>query len=599
MEPQQWYQQQVAQYTAALSKLRGMTGSIAIARLISFLAFVYAAYTMFTNPNDTGTWVVVTLLLLAVFILFVRVALKLKDRKALLERLLFVNTNELAVLQNKLNEFDTGETIPEDATSYNQDYTGDLDIFGPSSLYHLINRTTTWHGATQLADLLRQPLSSKNEIEAHQQAVEQFSKQKELRQMITAQGLLQKEEAVDFYGLYSWIGQAGILHNQKWLAVLRWVLPAINIAFLLYYLSSDNYFPLVASVAVSWMVTGRFLKNINQQHVLISKKTAVLEQYASILSHFSQVDAGNAGLLQQHKQQASEAHAAIKKLSSLASFFDQRLNWLVLIFLNSLFLYDIQVLWSLEKWKQENSEEFEKWIATVGKIETLNSLATFAFNNPHYQYPQVANEGTFITATQMAHPLIPATERVANDCSFGLNEQLVLVTGSNMSGKTTFLRTLGVNLLLAQCGTPVCARKFSFTPMTICTSIRVSDSLQEHTSYFMAELKRLQEIVHILQEGEQPVLVLIDEILRGTNSEDKTHGSELFIKKLLQYRCLTLFATHDLALSRLEEELPGRVSNYCFESIIREDELIFDYQLQRGVAKNKNATFLMKKMEII
>jgi DNA mismatch repair ATPase MutS len=199
----------------------------------------------------------------------------------------------------------------------------------------------------------------------------------------------------------------------------------------------------------------------------------------------------------------------------------------------------------------------------------------------------------------MAHPLIPAEGRVANDCSFGENEKLVLVTGSNMSGKTTFLRTLGINLVLAQCGAPVCATAFSFTPMVIRGSIRVSDSLQEQTSYFMAELKRLQQIIHFLQQQTTPVLILIDEILRGTNSEDKTYGSEQFIKKLIRYRCLTLFATHDLTLSRLEEDLPGQVSNYCFESTIRNGELLFDYTLQRGVAKNKNASFLMEKMEII
>ncbi|HMH31448.1 MAG TPA: hypothetical protein VK543_00370, partial [Puia sp.] len=171
-------------------------------------------------------------------------------------------------------------------------------------------------------------------------------------------------------------------------------------------------------------------------------------------------------------------------------------------------------------------------------------------------------------------------------------------TGSNMSGKTTFLRTIGVNLLLAQIGACVCAASFRFVPMSILSSIRISDSLQEHTSYFMAELKRLHQIVLELQKGK-PALVLIDEILRGTNSEDKTHGSEQFIRKLLQYDCLVLFATHDLTLSKLEQAFPGTIANHCFESSIRQDELFFDYKLQTGVAKNKNASFLMKKMQII
>ncbi|MBO9636372.1 MAG: DNA mismatch repair protein MutS, partial [Chitinophagaceae bacterium] len=221
------------------------------------------------------------------------------------------------------------------------------------------------------------------------------------------------------------------------------------------------------------------------------------------------------------------------------------------------------------------------------------------FNNPDFHCPTVQSDKMVIAATALAHPLIPAGERVANDFTIGEAEQLMLVTGSNMSGKTTFLRTIGVNLLLAQCGAPVCANSFAFMPMNILSSIRVSDSLQEHTSYFMAELKQLQQIIRFLQHSPSPSLILIDEILRGTNSEDKTHGSDQFIRKLLQYRCLTLFATHDLALSVLENELPGKLSNYCFESIIRDGELIFDYTLQRGVAKNKNASFLMKKMAII
>jgi DNA mismatch repair ATPase MutS len=267
---------------------------------------------------------------------------------------------------------------------------------------------------------------------------------------------------------------------------------------------------------------------------------------------------------------------------------------------------------ALEKWKEANKAFFPRWIDAVGSIECLNSLATFAFNNPGYQYPEpmaarepssgasadATSSPLFLSATKIAHPLIPAAERITNDFTIGQPDRLILVTGSNMSGKTTFLRTIGVNLLLAQCGAPVCADRFSFTPMQILTSLRVSDSLQEHTSYFMAELKKLQKIIHRLRTGE-PSLVLIDEILRGTNSEDKTYGSEQFIRRLIQYQCLSLFATHDLSLGQLEQELPGIVANYCFESTIEDGNLHFDYRLQRGIARNRNASFLMKKMEII
>ncbi len=240
---------------------------------------------------------------------------------------------------------------------------------------------------------------------------------------------------------------------------------------------------------------------------------------------------------------------------------------LVILFLNSLFLYDLQCMWALESWKATNKDRFAGWIDCVGIIETLNSLATFAYNNPANHWPAVNDQALHISGKALAHPLIPAGECVANDFTMGVQERLVLVTGSNMSGKTTFLRTVGVNLLLAQCGAPVSAQSFDFTPMNILSSIRVSDSLQEHTSYFMAELKRLKQIILYLQQNKAPALVLIDEILRGTNSEDKTHGSEQFIKKLLQYNCLTMFATHDLSLSVLEQELPENLTTIALKAL--------------------------------
>jgi DNA mismatch repair ATPase MutS len=439
----------------------------------------------------------------------------------------------------------------------------------------------------------------KEDIEQQQQAIQSLSTQKELRQLLTAHGLLNEEKEGTLNDISGWLQQPPVLLNKRWIQWLRWLVPVYSSIAIFYWLLTNNYQWLIPAALLCWLINGPFFKQITQQHNLLGKKQSILDQYAAILSNFSKADAGNSLQLQKEKAIALEAHQSVKKLSRLSYMFDQRLNLAIGFLANSLFLFDIQCLWALEKWKQQHKDRFPDWSRCVGTIEALNSLATFAFNYPQYKYPVVATNNISIAATQMAHPLIPVKESVANDATFGINEQLVLVTGSNMSGKTTFLRTLGVNLILAQCGAPVCAATFVFTPMVIRSSIRVSDSLQEHTSYFMAELKRLQQIIHYLQQQTAPVLILIDEILRGTNSEDKTHGSEQFIKKLLQYRCLTLFATHDLTLSRLEDELPGKVNNYCFESTISNGDLLFDYKLQRGVAKNKNASFLMEKMEII
>lgn len=587
-----FYEEKVQYYNKALTSIRPYTTLVAALRLVCFGAFACAVY-KWISSHSTG-WITGTLLLAAVFAILVRMAWRLNDRKALLEKLLFINTNECQVLQNKPNQFGNGDAF----VSHDQ-ISGDLDIFGAGSLYLLLNRTTTWHGSQQLSTLLVEPQLSKNTIENQQQAVKLLSAQRELGQLLTAHGLLNEEKEGNLNEIGAWLQQPLIVHGNVLINILRYITSLYSAVFLTGWLLTGSYYLLIPVIFVNWSIIGKYAKRIHEQHTLLGKKESILNQYASILSLFSKVETGESALLKKEKAQAVEAHQSVKKLSRLSAMFDQRLNLAVNIFLNSFFMYDIQCLWSLESWKRRHKARFNEWSHCVGMIETLNSLSTFAFNNPSFQYPSVTTGAPAVSAVQLAHPLIASEARVANDCSFGTHEQLVLVTGSNMSGKTTFLRTLGVNLILAQCGAPVCAASFSFTPMVIRSSIRVSDSLQEQTSYFMAELKRLQQIIHYLQQQSVPVLILIDEILRGTNSEDKTYGSEQFIKKLLHYNCLTLFATHDLMLSRLEKELPGKVSNYCFESTIRNGELLFDYTLQRGVAKNKNASFLMEKMEII
>jgi DNA mismatch repair ATPase MutS len=591
-KPIEFYKERAELYKEQLSGIQNTYRLVSFFRLLSFVAFLIAGYQWLSLRTDL--LLIISLLSIVVFVILIRIALKLNDRKALTEKLLFINENEIHILRHEPSGFNDAANL-----GTNEDYTGDLDIFGPGSLFQLLNRTTTYHGTRELAGLLTSPILSKEMIEMQQQAIKTLSPQKELRQMITAHGLLHQENEGNLYDIMSWLQLPPILHGKNWLNIFRFALPVLNVAALVFYLYTDNYLLLTLGIIISWSMIGAYAKRIHRQHGLLGKKQTILEQYASVLTYFSKVDAGNSQLLQREQGVARSAHDAIKQLSRLASFFDQRLNFLVNLFLNSFFMYDIQCLWALENWKKRHAGRFNEWIHCVGSIETLNSLATFAFNYPSYQYPTINENIVGISTEQLAHPLIPEHERVANDMTIGKDERLVLVTGSNMSGKTTFLRTLGVNLLLAQCGAPVCAKRFEFTPMNIRTSIRVNDSLQEHTSYFMAELKRLQQIIKHLEKSKSPTLVMIDEILRGTNSEDKTHGSEQFIKKLLQYNCLTLFATHDLALSVLETALPAQVRNYCFESVIRDGELLFDYTLRQGVAKNKNASFLMQKMEII
>jgi len=590
--PGPYYEEQIASYTTRLVIVRERLFLLAILRLICFVGLCVAAY--YSIPSFPFLITALAIVLLTGFIVLIKLNFRLSDQKALLEKLLFVNTNEQAVLNNQPNGFPDGkDQLDSDS------YLDDLDIFGPRSLFHLLNRTTTTHGKARLSSLLRKPILTIPDIIRQQQAIRVMTAQPDKRQLLTAKGLLVDEKEGNLYSLLDWLATPSRIHSRMGMTILRWLLIAYNLFCIGLYLATDMYLPLLLGVILSWIITASYKTYIFHQHLLISKKQAILDQYSSILAVFNTMDTRGSSLLQEEQTRTGRAYHAIRRLSQLSAFFDQRLNMLVNILLNSFLLYDLQCMAALEKWKESYKKEFPEWIEAVGNIECLNSLATLAFSNPSFTYPTPLDGGQLqIAATGMAHPLIPAGERVTNDCTIGRDQRLILVTGSNMSGKTTFLRTTGVNLLLAQCGAPVCATSFSFTPMQLLTSLRVSDSLQEHTSYFMAELKKLQRIIHRIQENT-PSLVLIDEILRGTNSDDKTYGSEQFIRKLLQYPCLSFFATHDLSLGSLENELPGLVSNYCFESIIDGNELHFDYRLRQGIARNRNASFLMKKMDII
>jgi len=629
-----FYRDQIADCNAGIRQLQNKLNGLSLLRVVLFGSLCFTIYAL-TQGFSTNLFVL-TLLLAAAFVACINVYYGWKDERRLLEKLRFVSTNELAVLAGETNAFPDGAAYLD-----NDNYLDDLDIFGRRSLFHTLNRTTTARGAASLAERLRQPPMQGEEIIRQQDAIRALSAQTDLRRLLTATGLVMQETVttaapggspadLDMNKLREWLETSPRIANRIILRIGMALVEVYSLVAIYLCIVNNAYAPILIAFVICRLVQAGFLKYIGHQHQLIGHNHGVLDQFAGILGVFNKTDTTGSLVLQELRTHTGNAHAAIRRLSRLTNAFDQRLNLLVNLVLSNFFFYDLHCMIGLERWKAANRAELLTWLDAVATVESLNSLATFAFNNPDNNYPTPITEaspapqahltegqapgsvkgdaqvgltdgqapGLFIDATRLGHPLIPAARRVANDLTIGRAERLILVTGSNMSGKTTFLRTLGVNLLMAQCGLPVCAATFVFTPMQLLTSLRISDSLQDQTSYFMAELKKLQKIIRRLETGA-PALVLIDEILRGTNSEDKTYGSEQFIRKLLQYHCLSLFATHDLSLGQLEHSNPGAVHNYCFESIIEAGELHFDYRLQRGIARNRNASFLMQKMDII
>jgi DNA mismatch repair ATPase MutS len=362
------------------------------------------------------------------------------------------------------------------------------------------------------------------------------------------------------------------------------------------FFDSSRFWYLLYLLLVNYSVLSPFLMRTNQYQSVISRKHELLEGYAHLL-HIIREQSFKQEELNQRAEGARQGMKEVKKLSKLLNIFDQRLNMLLGAVFNGLFLFDFLMLHFLENWKDKNSAHILEWIEITGWTDAMISLAGFASNHPDFVLPAISSRETEMELKGLGHPLIPDLKRVDNDLGIK-GEKVVVITGANMAGKSTFLRSLGVNMVLAYVGCPVCATAFRSSYGGLYSSMRTADSLKDEESYFLAEIKRLQLIVKRMEEGE-PLLILLDEVLKGTNTTDKKKGSVGLIQRSLNYPIRCFIATHDLSLGELEKEHKGQVVNYCFESYIKEMELSFDYTIRKGIATNMNASFLMKKMGIM
>jgi hypothetical protein len=593
MAPITIYEQQVNDYKAEISQLQQRLSGLGWVRLFCFLAALFCGYAYFRDNFET-IWLLPVVVLAAAFMYILGKYQAVQDHLTLSKTLLDLNEKEWRLATTGQSGFQDGEGYSDEQ----HPYTGDLDVFGHASLYSHMNRTGTLMGSRKLAECLQEPLKEVQDILQTQEAVHKLVPRVKFRQLLTAQSTLAKEKPGDVSSLYKWLQLPLEFLGKKWLNIIRWINPAFLIAAVVYYFISNEYYPISIFLCINWLILGSNVKKVNAQHQLISNKEKIFSKFALLLKLINEEEIEGASLLNEHKEKAASANVALHRLAGICNALDQRMNLIVGVFLNSFVLYDLHCAFAIERWKVRYREEVPVWMDVIARMEALNSMATFAFNHPEYIYPQVNEHAPQLVAKGVGHPLIPADDCVRNDIRIGDPQHFLIITGSNMSGKSTFLRSVGSNLLLALSGMPVCAASFVCSPMRIMTSMRIKDSIAKHTSYFQAELLRLQQIVEVLKTGER-VFILLDEILKGTNSEDKLSGSRKLIEHFLQYRCLGMIATHDLELGHLEETYPQKISNYCFESTIREDQLFFDYRIREGVARNKNATFLMQKMQII
>ena len=591
----QAYSENIIKYKALVGRTEKRLLIFSLSRLFVFItAFVFLFLLWGVSPIIAVT--VFTVFLVIFFILLKRFS-KLSYKKTFYRNLLQINMNELKGMNDDHSSFYGGDEFIDP----HHDFSHDLDLFGNSSLYQYLNRTCTGRGRHFLAEWLGRPYALSTQMTERQEAVAELSAKRDWRQQFNAYGMagMMTDEAMNDFN--NWLLAAPSFAAGKTYRVIRILMPIlVIILFVLSIAGSIHYSLFILFFLINLLVISINLREINHIHALISGKHRMLKTLQQLMFHFEDHEF-RCNYLKRLQDTLSHgegpASKSLRQLSDIVHAFDSRLNLLMAGILNGFLLWDIQCIGRLDKWKRSASELLPLWFDKLGRADALCSLANYAGNNPDYCYPEQASDKTFLSAKKMGHPLIPARERVRNDFSISGSGEITIITGANMAGKSTFLRTTAVNMILAMTAAPVCAAKFVFSPCKVFSSMRTSDSLSDKESYFYAELKRLSLLKERL-ENKENILFLLDEILKGTNSKDKSEGSRLFTEQLVELKATGIIATHDVLLGKLADKY-GQIKNQCFEIEIEGDEVKFDYLLREGMTTKMNAAILMKQMGII
>lgn len=589
------YTLRISTYSSEKQKLVKKQKHLPLLRLGLFLMFAILVYRYLTIQSAisgiTAMSALVALIVLSI------IDSKLKNRMRLVDILISINQKEVSALENNYSSFDPGNEFVDES----HDYTHDLDIFGAGSLFQYINRTSTILGKFRLAEYLSNSFGYSSEVITRQEAVKELSEMIELRQQLQLLFHDEKIEVTDKTETEQWLKSESPVSNIKLLQVLAYGLPVVTLTCIVLSIPGIIAFPSVL-IVLQLMIVFLYARQTMQVQNIITSKSKILNHYAQCLFQIESTRFTSKYFTNLQNelvaQEGKNPSKAIHQLSAILNYMDSNLNLLVAIFLNGLFMFNLHLLLKAEKWKKQYRESVPKWFDAIATFDAMCSLANFAYNHPEYTFPEPLSGEFEFSALNLGHPLIDAEHRVVNTIAIKGWNQFAIITGANMSGKSTFLRTIGVNYILSMTGAPVCASNLSFYPIQIHSSIRTSDSLTRNESYFYAELKRLKQIIDEL-EGGRKKLILLDEILKGTNSKDKQSGSIALIEQLLHYKSVGLFATHDLMLGELANRFPGQVNNLCFEIQIEGDKMLIDYKLHDGVCKNLNATYLMKNMGIL
>ncbi len=587
-----FHKQLKSETAISINKLKRIINRMYIYRLTSFIS-IFAGFWIFRNHTEIAALVSIGFTIL--FLWLVRKNILLENEIRYHATRLRLIERELKALQFDFSDFSNGQEFSDPG----HPYLNDLDIFGPGSLYQSINRTTTSGGSRVLANWFMTPEMNYTEIFERQIIVNELSGMRKWRlDFLTEGNLLEISETEKTFLTDTNQSMLNITQSRVFKNAVG-ILPLFTISALLLFIITGIHIYLVTFLFINFCFGFFYRKEVERFYNIFGNKSNIVRKYLGIIQLTENQIYNSAGML---KLQAKitipvKAFDEMKKLSKIMTRFDYRSNILVGLILNLLSLWDIRCILLLWKWNELNKQNLKIWTGTIEEIDALVSLANFRDNNPGYEFP-VVQKGPFIfSAKNMGHPLLNPQKRIDNNFELSSVPKIAIITGANMAGKSTFLRSIGVNMVLAHMGAPVCCSSMVFTPVPLFTSMRTTDSLIKDESYFLAELKRLADIMKHLRKDET-LLVILDEMLKGTNSEDKLKGSQQLVKHLAKTKVAAIIATHDVKLTEIENDLPGTIENFCFEITHKGNDMLFDYKLQNGVTKTMNALLLMKKLGI-
>ncbi len=591
------YQNRILKADHEILEFKSLSFKFSMIRLGIFLSALPLLYFIL---KTTIVVFLVSFILIIIFFLWV-VVKQIKYDKLLVESEAkrAINLNEVNAIQSHENLYYNGENYQ----IHNHAYTEDLDIFGPYSLYGLINRSRTYFGNQILKDLFLQK-PNRDEILKRQEAVEELKNNIDWRQELLV-------KLFDLKDLHDY-NVAEAINNQlsidmsfaigSLLTFYRKALPIIWFGIgVLYYFNSGWANTIFTIIFIGNLIlTGNFTKHINKIQSKLSNTSNSIKKYIEALETIFKTSWKSKSLIEKSlKFENSKSEMPIRSLAELSSLInklDYRLNFLVAIVSNGFILWDLRIVAQLHDWKNKNKGKIDKVFYHIGYMEAMSSLATWAYNHPIHDYPSIHSEYLQIEATGMEHPLIPDNQNVDNDFTLNPSDKISIITGSNMSGKSTFLRTLAINMILGYTGTKTASTSMSMPIVSIVTYMRIKDALEENVSTFKAELNRISMILEILKTDKN-AFIFIDEMLRGTNSKDKLNGSIGITKKLLKSDSYAMIATHDIKLAELGEQ-EDQIANYFFDIDYADGDLVFDYKLKKGICENFNASFLLGQLGI-